>query len=91
MDSAFFSRFDLHFFVIQNPNLSEDLAIGKKIVQTHKEESENACESEYNLVDLDLIRKYVKIAKKFQPSIPPVCKKVNIMILLYVFRTWHLS
>ena len=77
LDAALYSRFDLTFCLIQEGGYTEDLALGKKILKNHTN-TESEGESENNFVNLDFLRKYVKIAKKIQPSIPPVCIQLTI-------------
>merc|ERR1712223_1026592 len=68
LPAALLSRFDLLWLIADRSNRDDDLRLAQHICYVHKNNSQPP--SEYNPIDMKLMRRYIALCKKQNPIVP---------------------
>lgn len=76
LPAALFSRFDLVWLIPDKANREMDLHLAKNIIYVHNHLKQVPTPSK--LLDIDLLRRYIKLCKRVNPSIPEGVNRIIV-------------
>ncbi|CCL99994.1 uncharacterized protein FIBRA_02019 [Fibroporia radiculosa] len=69
LPAALLSRFDLLFLILDKPTRDDDERLAQHVTYVHMYNTHP--ELEYDLVDPNVVRHYIAIARQYRPTVPP--------------------
>jgi replicative DNA helicase Mcm len=78
---SLFSRFDLIFILIDDANIDKDMKVSHKIIDSETPESIK------EVIDRELVKKYIAYSKRITPKIMPDAKQMIIDFFLNIRKT----
>ncbi|KAJ3131084.1 Mcm2-7 hexameric complex component [Physocladia obscura] len=71
LPAALLSRFDLLFLILDKPDLEDDLRLAQHVTYVHQHNHHKQRAADGELVDLNLLRHYISVARMYNPIIKP--------------------
>ncbi|KAI8833408.1 MCM2/3/5 family-domain-containing protein [Chytriomyces cf. hyalinus JEL632] len=71
LPAALLSRFDLLFLILDKPDLEDDLRLASHVTYVHKHNHHEQRPEDAALVDVNLLRHYISVARMYNPTIKP--------------------